>query len=189
MRINNTILTVFRIVFFWAWNWIAKKLLKKQLEPEKVENMRKIRKFIIHCSASDFGDWKIIDEWHRQKPRNWSEIGYNFVIRNGKLTKESEYDAHFDGEIEIGRSLEKVGAHCLGHNEDSIGICLIGNPKKISKPEDWFTPKQITALQILVKKLMKTYNIPISAIHGHNEFANKICPGFKVQEYLHWFGG
>ena len=75
---------------------------------------RKIDKIIVHCSATKPShdiDVKEVDKWH--KKRGWSGIGYHFFIKRG-------------GQIEIGRSLEKQGAHTKGHNKSSIGICYAG---------------------------------------------------------------
>lgn len=135
--------------------------------------MRKINKIIIHCSAtpptSDIGAFQI-DAWHKQQ--GWDEIGYHFVIRR-------------NGEIEKGRDIEKIGAHCKGHNADSIGICLVGGLDKDGKPENNFTQNQFLSLRSLAAKLRGQFS-EIQSIHGHNEFANKACPCFDVKKF---FGG
>ena len=69
---------------------------------------RKINKIIIHCSATPPSmdvDANTVDEWHKQ--RGWSGIGYHFFVKR-------------DGQIELGRPLEKSGAHTKGHNKNSI---------------------------------------------------------------------
>ncbi len=43
---------------------------------------KEIKRIIIHHSASDFGDAKLIDKWHKE--RGWKGIGYHFVVLNGK---------------------------------------------------------------------------------------------------------
>ena len=142
------------------------------------KHTRHIKRIIIHCSASDFGDAKTIREWH--KMRGFSDIGYHYVILNG-FRKEGQYDASDDGLIEIGRPWWREGAHTKGHNADSVGICLIGNPKFIGQPEMWFTENQLESLKALVAALRIKFNIPLENIYGHNDFAPKICPGFKVE--------
>jgi N-acetylmuramoyl-L-alanine amidase len=47
-------------------------------------------------------------------------------------------------------------------------------------PKDTRTPEQDTALTNLLSALLEMY--PIATLHGHNEFANKACPSFNVQE-------
>jgi len=91
---------------------------------------------IIHCSDSEWGCVRVIREWHLG--RGWRDIGYHFVILNGYVTYEDyrakRYLMSLDGSIECGRYLNQnlivehneVGAHTLGYNDKSIGICLIG---------------------------------------------------------------
>lgn len=133
--------------------------------------MRTIKNIIVHCSATrasqDIGAAEI-DTWHKQQ--GWDEIGYHFVIRR-------------NGEIEKGRALEKIGAHCRGHNAESIGICLVGGIDKDGKPENNFTQNQFSALRSLTAKLQGQFSA-IQHIHGHNEFANKACPCFDVKEFF-----
>lgn len=132
--------------------------------------MRTISEIIIHCSATVEGknfSVKDIDRWHKQ--RGFKMVGYHFVIR-------------LDGTIEQGRPLEMIGAHCTGHNAHSIGICYIGGLDKSGKPKDTRTQVQKDVLWSLVKNLQKKY--PGATLHGHNEFANKACPCFKVPEDL-----
>lgn len=134
---------------------------------------RKITEIIIHCSATPEGKnftLEQIRKWHTTpKPngRGWQDIGYHFVIyRNGVIRK--------------GRNTGIIGAHCTGHNAHSIGICYIGGCAKDGKtPKDTRTECQRLSLIDLVKELRDIY--PGATVHGHNEFANKACPSFNVQ--------
>lgn len=130
--------------------------------------MRKINSIIIHCSATAEGkDYTVadIDRWH--KSRGWKCIGYHYVI-------------YRDGSVHTGRPVEQIGAHCAGHNANSIGICYIGGLSSDNKtPKDTRTPAQIKALRDLVGELKKKY--PGATVHGHNEFAAKACPCFDVK--------
>lgn len=133
--------------------------------------MRTITEIIIHCSAvkpeqqSSAAD---IDGWHRRK--GWSMIGYHFVVRR-------------NGDIEEGRAVEKVGAHCRFHNNHSIGICYEGGLDKDGKPADTRTMEQKTALRKLVVSLKQSY--PKAIVLGHHDFNPlKACPCFNVvKEY------
>lgn len=132
--------------------------------------MRNINKIIIHCSATPQGRDVSVDtirRWH--KASGFADIGYHYIIR-------------LDGIIEQGRPIEQQGAHCKGHNEYSIGICYIGGSDSKGKPKDTRTEKQTQTLIRLLKDLKQQY--PQATIHGHNEFANKACPSFNVQEWL-----
>lgn len=131
--------------------------------------MRKINKIIIHCSATPQGRPVTVDEidrWHRQ--RGFSGIGYHYVI-------------YLDGSVHKGRPEESIGAHCTGQNANSIGVCYVGGMDVSNKkPLDTRTPAQKAALKSLIKTLVAKY--PGVTIHGHNEFANKACPSFRVRQ-------
>lgn len=127
--------------------------------------MRKIDKIIIHCSATKEGQHftvEDIDRWHKE--RGFAQIGYHFVI-------------YLDGSIHVGRRIDLLGAHCLGQNAHSIGICYIGGVDTEGKPKDTRTPQQKEALYQLIADLKGEY--PEATVHGHNEFANKACPSFN----------
>lgn len=138
--------------------------------------MREIKEIIVHCSDTNFGSAALIDEWH--KSRGWRGIGYHFVILNGIRTRDGEYSARFDGSVERGRSVDHAGAHCRGHNENSIGICLIGIRS--------FTPIQLfQSLPDLLELLIGRYRVTLGDIAGHYEYdGTKICPGFDLPRYL-----
>lgn len=130
--------------------------------------MRKINKIIVHCSASPEGrpdTIKDIDRWHKEQ--GYDMVGYHYVI-------------HLDGAIVAGRPIEKIGAHCLDHNRDSIGVCYIGGlTKDLKEYKDTRTDAQKKALFFLLSDLKAKY--PSAVIYGHNDFANKACPGFDAK--------
>ena len=130
--------------------------------------MRTINEIIVHCSATPEGrnvTVKDIDTWHRQ--RGFRCIGYHYVI-------------YLDGSVHTGRPESQVGAHCLGHNSHSIGVCYIGGVAKDGKtPKDTRTDAQKESLIKLIKELKAKY--PKATVHGHREYANKACPCFDAK--------
>jgi len=132
--------------------------------------MRKINKIILHCTATPEGrqhDVADIRRWHLK--RGFNDIGYHYLI-------------HIDGTIEEGRPLNKQGAHCSGENRGSIGLCYVGGMSKdMKKAKDTRTQAQKDSLINLIHELIYKYNKDMT-IHGHNEYANKACPSFNVQE-------
>jgi hypothetical protein len=134
--------------------------------------MRVIRKIIIHCSAGKFGNVNIIGDWH--KKRGFCTVGYHYIILNGFTTSARIYQPNADGIIREGRPLERVGAHCRGHNKDSIGICLIG--------QRLFSAKQLyESLPTLLRELLNRFNLNIGDVYGHCEFTNKkTCPNIAM---------
>lgn len=135
--------------------------------------MRNINGIIIHCSATkptmDIGV-KEIRDWH-VAGNGWNDIGYHYVINRS-------------GELGEGRDIEKAGAHTKGHNKNTIGICLVGGIDGNGKPENNFTVEQFDKLEELVQDILFKGYVDVGCyIKGHNEFSNKACPSFNVQEW------
>ena len=136
-----------------------------------VINMRKINEIIVHCTATAEGkNFKAadIDRWHKAK--GWNGIGYHHVV-------------DLDGTVEPGRTENEVGAHCLKHNTNSIGVVYVGGLSSDGKtPKDTRTPEQKAALVKLLTELKHRYTN--ATIHGHRDFAAKACPSFDAtKEY------
>jgi N-acetylmuramoyl-L-alanine amidase len=133
--------------------------------------MREINKIIVHCSATREGEnFEVaeIRKWHLA--RGFSDIGYHFYI-----------DLY--GQIHKGRDIAKIGAHCKGHNRNSIGICYCGGVEADGKtPKDTRYDCQKESLIAVLRTLKAMY--PNAVIHSHNDFANKACPSFNAtKEY------
>ncbi|MGL4908833.1 MAG: N-acetylmuramoyl-L-alanine amidase [Bacteroidales bacterium] len=131
--------------------------------------MRKVNKIILHCTATPEGrEVKVseIREWHRAN--GYNDIGYHYVIL-------------LDGSVGRGREEEVIGAHCQGHNANSIGIAYVGGIDAKGKPKNTLNTVQNDKLKKLVIELLEAY--PNATVHGHNEFSNKDCPCFDVQEW------
>lgn len=106
--------------------------------------------------------FEMVDTYHRSK--GWDGIGYHwFIEKNGKIKK--------------GRDETKVGAHTVGYNDKSIGICLAGN-FDFSLP----TESQIQALTKLMGEIMSRYALPASEIYPHRKFAKKTCYGTRLSD-------
>lgn len=132
--------------------------------------MREIKEIILHCTATQEGrevHVADVDRWHKQQ--GWECIGYHYLIT-------------LDGKIEKGRPEWKIGAHCKGHNNISIGVAYVGGVDYQGKPKDTRTDAQKRALVQLLREVRGRY--PKATIHGHNEFAAKACPSFNVQKWL-----
>lgn len=132
--------------------------------------MRNINLIIVHCSATPEGrnvSVADIDRWHRE--RGFDGIGYHYVV-------------YIDGSVHEGRPIDKVGAHCKGHNAHSIGICYVGGVDLNGKPKDTRTLAQKDALVNLLMRLKRRF--PKAVIRGHRDFAAKACPSFDAtKEY------
>ena len=143
---------------------------------------------VVHCSATrpqlDIGR-REIREWHIAK--GWADIGYAAVVRRSGL-------------IEFGRHFDDIGAHVLGHNSTSVGICLVGGlyadgSEAVDDFDGLFTLEQGHALRDLLMVLLAAY--PSATITGHRDLSPdknhdgkidrgewlKSCPGYDVKAW------
>lgn len=152
--------------------------------------MRKIRRIIIHCSATPNGvpvKVQTIDEGHRLRKfkrtpeaiRSYNpglkHIGYHWFIA-------------LDGTEFPGRHWTEIGAHVNGSNADSLGICMAGT--------DRFSAAQWRTLKTRLVAAMSQW--PEAEVSGHRDHSPdldgdgviepqewiKICPGFDVAAFL-----
>jgi hypothetical protein len=149
--------------------------------------MRDIDEIIIHCTATRPEWWKTrttnqkvaeVRRWHVEE-NGWADIGYATLIdRNG--TRAAGRDLNNDGD-----TFDDIGAHTKGRNSRSIGIALFGGHGSAAngKFEDNFTPEQDAELRKLIAELKERFPA-IKKVSGHNEYANKACPGFNVKHWL-----
>lgn len=148
--------------------------------------MKKVEKIILHCSDSPFGNVALIDQWHKE--RGWKGIGYHLVILNGYPTpanwKNRDKVKFLDGAVETGRyndfdvwvKSNEVGAHVLGYNARSIGICFI-----LQKGSIGISQKQIKSGIQVVTELIETYGLTELDVLGHREVTTgKTCPDFNI---------
>ena len=106
-------------------------------------------------------------EWIRcgHRGRGFSDIGYHYVIDR-------------DGRVWEGRSLRWQGAHVSKHNEQNIGILVMGN-FDIQRPSQ----QQLDGLRGHVRKLLAQYKLSRGRVLTHREWAGAktACPGKHLQ--------
>lgn len=151
--------------------------------------MRKIDTIIIHCSATrcdkPYTKQQLVAD---HKMRGFNGCGYHFYITRG-------------GYIHSMRNIMMMGAHCAGHNKNSIGVCYEGGLDKTGLAADTRTPEQKAAIIRLLKELTIKYHI--KRIAGHRDFSPdengngivepfewiKLCPCFNAEtEYKYLIG-
>lgn len=141
--------------------------------------MRPITEIILHCTATQANWWadkptsaKVheIRRWHKAK--GWADIGYHYLIDR-------------DGTVQPGRPLDKTGAHVQGHNTGTVGISLFGGHGSSADDrfDENFTIAQATALRETIASLRRQFP-SIVKVTGHNEYAAKACPGFRVGQWI-----
>ena len=128
---------------------------------------RRVDRLVIHHSASPrTATVEEIARWHRK--RGLQGIGYHHVIGG-------------DGVLRPGRALERTGAHALGYNVHSIGLCVVGDN---TRPEHAWLDVQIEALLLYVH-WFRTF-FPRAEVLGHRDLpgASTLCPGLDVRRLL-----
>ena len=147
--------------------------------------MREINLIVVHCSATradrDFTE-NDLEVCHRH--RGFNGAGYHFYIRK-------------NGDIKNTRPLAKPGAHALGYNAHSIGICYEGGLDVRYRPADTRTEWQKHSLRVLIRTLLMDY--PGCRVCGHRDLSPdrngdgrispeewvKECPCFEVTSKLY----
>ena len=112
--------------------------------------------------------FEMVNAWHKHLWNFRSTLGYYigyhyFIDKEGKVTQ--------------GRADNEEGAHCIGKNRSSIGICLAGNFDATDPTE-----KQVKSITGLLKKLSKVHGIEQNKIVPHRTFANKTCYGNRLPD-------
>ena len=135
-----------------------------------------VNEVILHCAALNQNQLKQfsnmnavqikaeIDAWHRA--RKFNGFGYHGLFMPS-------------GQFLEGRPYTTQGAHVVERNRGSIGFLMIESQEilKMGKFEDFFTEMQRKAVRAKIKEIPG-----IKWVTGHNDYANKLCPGFKVKD-------
>ena len=145
---------------------------------------RKINLIVVHCSATRVDRDYTPDQLERDhRARGFNSAGYHFYIRK-------------NGYVHPLRPLEMIGAHVLGYNRDSVGICYEGGIGTGRKPADTRTAEQKASLLRVLKELRGIF--PNAEILGHRDLSPdlngngviephewiKMCPCFDAgKEY------
>jgi hypothetical protein len=91
-------------------------------------------------------------------------VGYHYFIEKNGAVLQARADS-------------EEGAHCIGYNTQSLGICMAGNFDATMPTE-----AQVASLKELLKRKMKEYNIPLENIVPHRKFAQKTCYGRNLAD-------
>ncbi|MFE3836950.1 N-acetylmuramoyl-L-alanine amidase [Pseudogemmobacter sonorensis] len=135
-----------------------------------------ITEVCLHTSATTARWWQgktaaqmrdEIRRWHMAAPLKWRDIGYHFVVAP-------------DGTWANGRALSVIGAGVAGRNQGVVHICMvpITDVLRISRFDDWYTRAQRDSVKALIRDIRAKTDL--ARVTGHNQFANKLCPGFRV---------
>ncbi|MGL6208552.1 MAG: hypothetical protein ACRC14_01835 [Paracoccaceae bacterium] len=131
-----------------------------------------VNEVVLHCAAIKTGQFNgmtgeqgraEIDGWH--KARGFKGFGYHGLFMP-------------DGRFTPGRDFTTQGAHVVERNRGTLGFLMIESREitTIGRFGDWFTEHQRQAVRAKIAAIRD-----IKWVTGHNDYAAKLCPGFKVQ--------
>lgn len=146
---------------------------------------RRIRRIVIHCSATPAGrKASAIKACHlapvSKGGRGWKSPGYHYVIEA-------------DGNIVPLIDEDKIANGAKGYNSDSIHICYTGGIDASGRPADTRTSAQKRSMKQLVADIL--YRRGSMPIVGHRDLSPdrngdgritpdewiKLCPCFEVR--------
>ena len=117
---------------------------------------------ILHHAAANCSV-QAMHGYHRDV-NGWDGIGYHYYVRK-------------DGSVWRGRPEDTIGAHTIGYNYSSIGICFEGNFER-----ETMSAEQLAAGRELLADILSRY--PGIEISGHRDKDATVCPGKNFPQEL-----
>jgi hypothetical protein len=148
-------------------SWSAEKT-KSNVNP-----MNRVDRITLHHTSeypgmnelNDIQTIQAIARYHRDH-LGWADIGYHYLIGR-------------DGRIYEGRPRQLQGAHVGGHNENNLGITVIGDfVKKL--PSD----RQLDTLKWFLSDQLQYSHLGIGKLYGHRDLKATQCPGEQLYRWL-----
>ena len=133
--------------------------------------MRSINLIVVHCSATRCDRPFTVEALIRCHDQRFGFTGYHYYITRNGHTYQTRHE-------------QLIGAHAVGYNQHSLGVCYEGGLNELCKPADSRTPKQKSALLKLLRRLKTEH--PNASILGHRDLpdVHKDCPCFDaIAEY------
>ena len=130
--------------------------------------MRKIDLIVIHCSATRCNRPYPVTTLISDHDKRFGFTGYHYYITRDGKTYQTRHE-------------QLVGAHAVGYNRHSIGVCYEGGYNARGQPADTRTEAQKASMRRLLKDLMKRF--PAAEVLGHRDLpgVHKDCPCYDVK--------
>ena len=146
----------------WGWQPMNQKPARQHIE-----------KITIHHGGVEFKDDQDVptylmnlQAWSRAE-KNWPDMPYHFMI-------------DLQGNIYEGRPLQFPGDTNTDYDVNGHAqICVLGNYE-----EQIITPEQIDTVIALTAFLAAKYDVPLTAVKGHKDHTETLCPGKDLYRYL-----
>lgn len=150
--------------------WAKSGPILRRLRP-----MGKVGRITVHHEG-----WKPF--WHNDFNRTATRLE---AIRKSHLDRLGAGDIGYHwiidraGKVYGGRDPGFQGAHVRGHNENNLGVMVLGNFDKQSP-----TDAQYRALHATLGTLMQKYSISSQSVYTHQELVPTLCPGVALQQHM-----
>lgn len=129
-----------------------------------------------HAGGSDLNPLQDSSNYTFDQCNQDHKVRFNFISSLGYYVGY-QYFIDKQGIIKQSRADSEEGAHTIGLNTSSLGICLAGN-FDATLPTD----AQIATLKKWINDKAKQYNIAKDHIVPHRHFAVKTCYGNKLPD-------
>ena len=131
--------------------------------------MRHIELIVVHCSATRCNQSYSVMQLIRDHVDRFGYTGYHYYITRDGQTYQTRHE-------------QLVGAHAVGYNSHSLGVCYEGGLDAHGNAADTRTPRQKRALLRLLRRLKAAH--PDAQILGHRDLpdVHKDCPCFDAKE-------
>ena len=116
--------------------------------------MRKIDLIVVHCSATRCDRRFSVEDLIACHDARFGFTGYHYYITRNGRTYQTRHE-------------QLVGAHAVGYNQHSIGVCYEGGLDEHGQSADTRTEAQKRALLRLLHRLKKAH--PDASILGHRD--------------------
>ena len=134
--------------------------------------MSTIKYLIIHHTGISYKNnpdqFDNVNQYHKEKWNFKSSLnfygGYNYIMSA-------------DGKIRQYRADGEETAAVVGHNTDSLSLCLSGN-FNTEQP----TTTQRHNLRLWIQQKMLEYNIPPEKVVAHRKFSDTLCCGLNLPD-------
>lgn len=130
-----------------------------------------------HAVSSKTHTAQDVDDWHKLR---WSGFTSS-IFKNKKgefYTVGYHYVIEWDGTVVQTRDASEEGAHCIGMNTSSIGVCFMGNfdMHMPSKAQEESFVKLYNSLSNTFKNILPSDCVP------HRKYAQKSCHGALLSD-------
>ena len=130
--------------------------------------MRHIDLIVIHCSATRSNQNFPVTALIRCHAERFGFTGYHYYItRNGRIYQT--------------RHEQLVGAHAVGYNQHSLGVCYEGGLDEHGNAADTRTPRQKRALLRLLRRLKRPTPMPASSAIATSPTSTRTAPASTVR--------